>query len=223
MFAAFVAFTLISSESNTLTALEKKAGWSLLFDGRSTKGWHNFKSKTVAPGWVIQDGSLICKDPHNAGDIVTDKQFEWFELSLDFNYEPGQNSGVIYHVTEEGEATWHSGPEIQIYDHEPAPDTEITGYLYQLYKPTDGVNAAKPAGQWNTMHLLISKNKCWTEINGVRYYEYVLNSEDFKARVAKSKFAEHPFFAQASKGAIAIQGDHGVVSFRNIKIRPIKR
>ncbi len=222
MFAPLLMTVMAQSGLNTLTGDEKSAGWKLLFDGKTTQGWHNFQTKGVRAGWVVKDGVLMVGDIDNAGDIVTDQQFEWFELSLEFNYQPGQNSGVMFHVTEQGEATWHSGPEIQIYDHEPAPETEITGYLYQLYKPKDGVNAAKKAGEWNTMRLLVSKKKCWTEINGVRYYEFVLDSADFKDRVAKSKFSDKPYFAKVRKGSIAIQGDHGLVSFRNIKIRPLK-
>jgi hypothetical protein len=57
----------------------------------------------------------------------------------------------------------------------------------------------------------------------VKYYEYVYGSEDFWARVAKSKFSAYPYFAKAPSGMIALQGDHGVVSFRNIKIRRIKQ
>jgi len=55
----------------------------------------------------------------------------------------------------------------------------------------------------------------------VKYLEYVLGSDDFKQRVAKSKFAKYPFFLKSDSGYIGIQGDHGVCSFRNIKIRPI--
>jgi hypothetical protein len=69
---------------------------------------------------------------------------------------------------------------------------------------------------------MIAPNKCFTEINGQRYYEFVYGSEDFWSRVKKSKFAEFPNFAKLPTGRIAIQGDHGVVSFRNMKIRPIK-
>jgi hypothetical protein len=179
-------------------------------------------AKGVKPGWVVKDGVLSDADPENAGDIMTDEQFEWFELSLDFNFEKDQNSGVMYHVVEKGEATWHSGPEIQIYDHAPGEGTEITGYLYQLYHPAYSVNAAKPAGQWNNMQVIVRSKKCETYINGVKYYEYVLDSPEFKERVAKSKFAELPYFAKSNTGSIAIQGDHGKVSFRNIKIRPMK-
>lgn len=215
-----LAAAILLQTPNTLTAKEVRNGWRLLFDGQTTKGWHNFKEKDVRSGWVVKDGVLTSADPNNSGDIVTDDKFDWFELSLDFNIGKGQNSGVMFHCADDGEAMWHSGPEVQIYDHAAEPGVQITGYLYELYDSK--VDASKPSGQWNNMHLWISPKKCWTEINGVKYYEYVLGSPDFVARVAKSKFADMPNFAKLTKGTIGIQGDHGMVSFRNIKIRPIK-
>jgi len=56
----------------------------------------------------------------------------------------------------------------------------------------------------------------------VKYFEYVIGSEDFNSRVAKSKFAKMPLFAKPTTGYLALQGDHGQVSFRNIKVRPIE-
>ena len=92
------------------------------------------------------------------------------------------------------------------------PDDPQTG------KPLD---ATRPAGEWNQVTLLISPEKCVHEINGTKYFEYVLGSEDFENRVADSKFGRMRRFAKTHKGSIALQGDHGEVSFRNIKIRPI--
>ncbi len=211
---------LVLQGANTLTADEAQAGWKLLFDGKTTAGWKNFKSDTINSGWKVVDGTLKSVDPHNAGDILTTDKYEWFELKLDYNLEKGQNSGVMFHVADEGEATWQTGPEIQIYDDEGVEGAEKSGWLYQLY--TSDVDAAKPVGQWNTMRILISPETCLTEINGTKYYEYKLWSDDWNARVAKSKFSFYPDFGKLKTGAIAIQGDHGVVAFRNIKVRPIK-
>lgn len=219
MIPCFVAALAIQS-ANTLSASEVKAGWKLLFDGKTTNGWHNFKSDKISAGWQVKDGVLTIVDPDNAGDIVTEGKYDWFELSLDFNIGKGQNSGVMFHVADVGDYIWTSGPEVQIYDHPAAPGVQITGYLYELYSsPTD---AAKPAGEWNHMQILISPKKCATWINGVKYYEYVLNSPDFWARVAKSKFSQFPEFSKTTKGRIGLQGDHGLVMFKNIKIREIE-
>ena len=71
------------------------------------------------------------------------------------------------------------------------------------------LDATKPVGEWNHVRLLITPEKCEHEINGVKYFEYVLHSDDFNARVAKSKFANMPDFAKSDIGYIALQGDHG--------------
>ncbi len=219
MITCLAAAILFQTQTpNTLTNREVRQGWKLLFDGTTTKGWHNFKAQGVAPGWVIKDGVLT--NEHSGGDIVTDEKYDWFELQLDYNIAKDQNSGIMFHVADDGDATWHSGPEIQLFDNKVDPNGQLAGWLYQLY--TSPVDATKPAGEWNHLRILISPKKCLTEMNGVKYYEYVLNSEDFKARVAKSKFKDMPQFAKIAKGSIGIQGDHGVVSFKNIKIRPIK-
>jgi len=219
MLALLTAFVALQG-ANTLTEAEVKAGWRLLFDGQTTKGWRNFRSDKIRSGWVVKDGVLTCADPLNAGDIVTTEQFDWFEMTVDVNLSRAGNSGIMFHVADSGDATWHSGPEIQLYDDPGTGTPQKLGWLYELYPST--VDTAKPAGQWNTLRILVTPQKCETYVNGTKYYEYVLDSEDFKSRLAKSKFAGMPNFAKVHKGAIAIQGDHGVVSFRNIKIRPIK-
>lgn len=213
---------------NTLTDAEKAAGWKLLFNGKDFSGWHNFRKEGVRPGWQVKDGALVCADPHNAGDIVSPDQYEWFELQLDYSISKGGNSGIIYHVSDKGGAVWASGPEFQLEDNKEASDPVRCGWLYALYQPPVDpatgkiLDATKPVGQWNHVRLVVGPDKCIHEINGVKYFEYVLGSQDFKSRVAKSKFAAMPLFAKFNKGRIALQGDHGMVSFRNIKIREIK-
>jgi hypothetical protein len=225
--AVFQIATAEDAKINTLTDAEKADGWRLLFDGQSLTGWHNFKKDGVRPGWQVKDGALVCADPHNAGDIVTTDKFGAFELQLDYNISEGGNSGIIYHVTDEGGAVWATGPEFQLEDNAKAADPQRCGWLYALYQPPvdektgKTLDATKPAGEWNHVRLVISPEKCVHEINGVKYFEYVIGSEDFNARVAKSKFSKMPLFAKADSGYLALQGDHGSVSFRNIKIRPL--
>src|SRR5665213_3106688 len=235
-FSLFVASTtmllatsLVSfgQSNNTLTDAEKAGGWQLLFNGTNLDGWHNFRRDGVRPGWQVQDGAIACVDPHNAGDIVTAQQFDWFELQLDYSISHAGNSGIMFHVQNTGRAAWATGPEFQLEDNELAADPVRCGWLYALYQPPIDpktgkiLDTTKPVDQWNHVRLLVAPEKCVHEINGVKYFEYVLGSDDFNARVAKSKFHTMPFFAKASSGFIALQGDHGSVSFRNIKIRPI--
>jgi hypothetical protein len=230
IFCAVLAMFRASAEDaviNTLSDSEKAAGWQLLFDGQDFAGWHNFKQDGIRPGWQVKDGALVCADPHNAGDIVTTNKFDWFELQLDYTISEGGNSGIMFHVTDDGGAVWATGPEFQLEDNVKAADPIRCGWLYALYQPPVSpatgkiLDATKPVGQWNHVRLVISPEKCTHEINGVKYFEYVLGSDDFNARVAKSKFSKMPFFAKSNSGYIALQGDHGSVSFRNIKIRPL--
>lgn len=216
-----------TANANQLTTEEKEQGWKLLFDGKSTDGWHSFKQDEALPGWKVADGKLICQDPRQAGDLCTDESYEWFELRLEYNISQGGNSGIMFHVTNEGGAAWATGPEFQLEDNMEAHDSVRCGWLYALYQPADDadtgmpIDATKPAGQWNTIRLLVSPEKCVHEVNGVKYFEYKLGSEEFLGRIAASKFSRMSLFAKPPAGMLALQGDHGVVSFRNIKVRPI--
>ncbi len=219
------AFADPEQQINTLSAAEKTGGWKLLFNGVDFTGWHNFKKPGVLPGWQVKDGCLVCVDPHHAGDIVTTEKFAWFELTLDYSISEGGNSGIIYRVTDDGGKVWSTGPEFQLEDNEKAADPIRCGWLYGLYKPPIDpatgkiLDATKPVGQWNHVRLLLSPTLCEHDINGQKYFDYVLGSDDFNARVAASKFKNMPGFAKAPAGWIALQGDHGSISFRNIKIR----
>jgi len=217
----------VCGEDNALTPTEKAAGWKLLFDGKSLKGWSNFKKTDIKPGWQVKDGLLVCVDPHNAGDLVTSEKFGAFELQIDFKMGKGANSGIIYHVSDKGDAVWSTGPEIQLEDNAFAADAQKCGWLYALYQPpidpktNKTLDTTKSAGEWNHLRVVISPAGCTHEMNGTKYVEYVIGSDDFKARVAKSKFGSMPDFAKSESGYLALQGDHGEVSFRNIKIRPL--
>ena len=66
---------------NQLTAQEVSDGWKLLFDGKSTDGWRNFKKDKISDGWQVVDGALT-RAGDGAGDIVTEDEYEAFELVL---------------------------------------------------------------------------------------------------------------------------------------------
>jgi hypothetical protein len=209
---------LLAEAPNTLSPTEVKEGWKLLFDGTSTTGWRNYKKDAVGPGWQVVDGELR-RVEKGAGDIITADEFGAFEVMLDYKISPEGNSGLMFHVTEENPKPWQSGPEIQIQDNVAGHDPEKAGWLYQLYKPD--TDATKPAGEWNTLRVLITPTACETSMNGVKYYSFVKGGPEWNERVGQSKFSTMPAFGKATKGHLALQ-DHGdLVSFRNIKIRPL--
>ncbi len=212
---------------NKLTPEEAQAGWKLLFDGETTKGWRNYKQDKISDGWQVVDGALT-RAANGAGDIITDDQYDAFELSLEYKISKGGNSGIMYHVTEEGATPWQTGPEIQVQDNKDGHDPQLAGWLYQLYQPEidkatgKPIDATKPAGEWNKLTILITPEKCVHTMNGVKYVEYVKGSKDWDQRVAKSKFGKMERFGKPTKGYISLQ-DHGnEVAYRNIKIREVK-
>jgi opacity protein-like surface antigen len=209
-----------ADDKNTLSSAEKKAGWSLLFDGKdASPHWRNFKKEGISDGWKVENGELN-RYKKGAGDIITKKQFDAFELTLDFKISKGGNSGLMFHVTEEESTPWRTGPEIQIQDNVDGHDPQKAGWLYQLYKAD--IDATKPAGEWNTLRILITPEKCVHWMNGKKYVEYVKGSKDWDEKVAASKFSKFAKFGKATKGHICLQDHNNLVSFRNIKIREVK-
>jgi glucose/arabinose dehydrogenase len=216
------AFTLLPFARLTadegLSEAEAKAGWKLLFDGKSTKGWRGYKKDAPGKGWAIVDGALT-RAGTGAGDIMTADQYEDFELSIEYKISKGGNSGIMFHVLENARSAPWSGAEIQVQDNTDGHDPQKSGWLYQLYEAKE--DATRPAGQWNQLHIRIAKDQCVVYMNGLRYYRFVKGNADWKKRVAKSKFADVDGWGEATKGHIALQ-DHGnEVAYRNIKVREL--
>ncbi len=211
---------------NTVSDWDAKVGWTALFDGKTTTGWRNYKQDKISDGWKVVDGALTRADK-NAGDIITTEQYDNFELLIDYKISPEGNSGIMFRVTEEGGAPWHSGPEIQVQDNVKGHDPQLAGWLYQLYQPgadffTKKIpDATRPAGEWNQMYIRICQQQSEIQMNGFSYSKFQIGSKDWDERVAQSKFAAMPGFGKAAKGHICLQ-DHGnLVSYRNIKIRKL--
>jgi hypothetical protein len=203
---------------NTLTDAERAAGWRLLFDGRTTAGWRGYRRDALPDGWQVVDGTLA--RVAQAGDIITVDQFESFELALDWKIERGGNSGIFFHVTETGDYVWQTGPELQILDNEAHRDGlqphTSAGSNYALHAPTRDVT--RPPGEWNSVRLIVNGHHVEHWLNGERIVAYELGSDDWKARVAASKFRDMAGYGRARRGHIALQ-DHGdPVWFRNIRV-----
>jgi len=211
---------------NTLTEKEKADGWKLLFDGKTTNGWHAFKGKDVPDKWKVRDGALVIspKNGKQGGDIVTDDDFGNFELAFEWKVTPGANSGVMYRVSEDEGGPFFTGPEYQILDNKLHPDgrSKFTSAAscYALYAPSE--DATRPVGEWNQGKIVVNGNRVEHWLNGKKVVAYELGSDDWNGRVAKSKFKEWKKFGTLKKGRIDLQ-DHGdEVAYRSIKIRVLK-
>ena len=209
---------------NALTAEERAAGWRLLFDGRTMGGWRGYKSASLPGGWEVREGAITRVG--RGGDIITTDQFRNFELALEWRLSPegpAGNSGVFYRASEDASEIYWSAPELQVLDNVRHPDgrSELTsaGANYALHGVAHA--HAKPVGEWNAVRLVVNGNHVEHWLNGTKVVEYELGSEDWKARVAASKFAEHAGYGRADQGHIGLQ-DHGTyVGYRNLKIREL--
>ncbi|MBN8575786.1 MAG: DUF1080 domain-containing protein [Cytophagales bacterium] len=216
------------AQHNTLTSKEKKEGWQLLFDGKTTTGWHSYKSDKAGAAWKISDDALFldtANKEEKGGDLVTDKEFENYELYLEWKIQPCGNSGVIFNVQESDEYkyVWLTGPEMQVLDNECHPDAKIikhrAGDLYDLISCSK--ETVKPAGEWNVARLVANKGKYEFWLNGVKTVAFTMHTPQWDEMVAGSKFKSMSAFGKFSKGRIALQ-DHGdKVWYRNLKIKPL--
>jgi hypothetical protein len=203
------------------SAAQQGGGWKMLFDGKTTTGWHTYKKSGPVEGWEVVDGALVRQG--KGGDLVTDEEFSDFELSLEWKLTAGGNSGIFYRAPEDAAVIWHHAIEYQILDNAAHNDGKnqkrSAGSAYDLYEPVrDGT---KPIGEWNETRIIARGNHVEHWLNGTKLLEFEIGSPDWTARIGASKFKPYPEFGKTTKGKISLQ-DHGnVVSFRNIRIRPI--
>jgi len=218
--------SLQTPADNQLTEAEKKAGWTLLFDGKSLEGWRAYKRPDASTTrWKVENGALTLppndgKDTRGARDIVSTATFDRFELTFDFRVAEGANSGVKYYVLEDLDSA--IGHEYQIIDDERHADAKIsierqTASLYDVLEPKD--RKIKPAGEWNTGRVMAMGPTVEHHLNGTRVLSYELDSPALKKAIQDSKFKDVARFGKLHKGHILIQ-DHGdQVWYRNVKIR----
>jgi len=197
-------------------------GWRALFDGKTLNGWRAYKTQDPPRGWTVVDG-VITKQ-RGAQDLVTKDQFGDFELELEWKIGDGGNSGIFYRGTEEYDHIYWSAPEYQLLDNAKADDNKSAltraGADYALYPAPDGHD--HPANEWNKTRIVVRGNHVEHWLNDFKLLEYELNSPDWKAKVAASKFGAWPNYGLAKRGYIGIQGDHpGLLSLRNIRIREL--
>jgi hypothetical protein len=214
-----------SPTANALTAAEKAAGWTLLFDGRTLDGWRAYK-KLDAAGlrWKVEDGALTLPATTaagtRAGDIISKDTFEQFELVFDWRVAPGGNSGVKYFILEDQNSA--IGHEYQVIDDAQHPDAKIgphrqTAAFYDVLPAAD--RPMKPAGEWNTTRIVVRGQNVEHWLNGKKVLQYELNTPTLNAAIEKSKFKGIERFGKRQNGHILLQ-DHGdQVWFRNVKIR----
>ena len=223
--------------ANTLSAEEMAAGWSLLWDGKTSEGWRSVRRPDFpTKGWEIRDGVLIINETGgaesaSAGDIITKAKYSNFELQLDFKITPGANSGIKTFVDPElnkgpGSAI---GPEFQILDDERHPDAKLgrdgnrtIGSLYDM-KTAPATKKLMPVGEWNHARILSDNKRLTYWLNGEKTIDIERGGKEWRDLVAISKYKIWPNFGELPEGHILLQ-DHGnQVFYRNIKIHDFSK
>lgn len=207
--------------------------WVYLFDGVSTKGWHNYGQDTIGKAWKVEDSALHLdateKDgwqTKNGGDIVTDDEFENFDLQLEWKIAEAGNSGIIFYAHEDTskyQYAWESGPEMQVCDNARNEDGKVyksgAGDLYELMAISK--NAVRPAGEWNRVEIIANKGKLDFNINGDHVLSTTLWDNNWNNLIKGTKFETMPGFGTYKRGRIALQDHAADVWFRNIKIKKL--
>ncbi len=205
---------------NTLTAEEKAAGWKLLFDGRTAKGWRNFKKNSFpSQGWVVEDGMLTKQPGIHGGDIITTETFLDFELTWEWKIPPGGNNGVKYFITEDRDAA--IGHEYQMIDDSVVGEPKgKTAAFYAVLAPSADHQPPR-INDWNYSRIMVQGQHVEHWLNGEMVLEYQLGSPTVLAGVAKSKFKNVPGFGFKLRGHILLTDHTDAAHFRNIKIREL--
>ncbi len=163
--------------------------------GSDLSGWR-MRQDTDAGCWSVSDGILKATPP--CVDIVTDREFDDFQLRLEFRYPPGSNSGVYL----------RGRYEVQIQDdYGKALDPLRLGGIYGFIAPTD--DAARPAGEWQIYEIQLVGRRVTVILNGT---EIISNREI--PGITGGALDSH----EGSPGPLMLQGDHGPIEYRNVFI-----
>ena len=226
---ALFADVTMNKTPNTLTSSEKRHGWTLLFDGKTTNGWHGYNLKTFPDCWTIEDACLTMNTTGSkeSQDIITNDKYRDFVLSLEYKMTEACNSGVIFQVAEDTmyKFPYETGPEFQIIDQEgwdkkndtlKLQDWQINGANYAMYPPM--AKPYKPVGEWNQLFLYVKGNDVTQILNGVVVVKYTKKSEEWMKLRNSGKWQAYPDWGKYDEGFISLQNHGTKVWFRNIKL-----
>lgn len=172
------------------------------------------------------NGIMVNGPKGRTADLLTKQEFSDVELHVEFLIAQRSNSGVKL----QGQY------EIQIID---LPEVkkltgDVTGGIYpraeqkpRYHHIDDGipprVNAARKAGEWQTLDLIFLSPRFDASGNktaNARFLKVVVNGQVVHEDVEVKTPTGHAYTnKEHPRGPILLQGDHGPVAFRNVRIR----
>ncbi len=187
-----------------LSREEEREGFKLLFNGTDLSGW-KLRNPDGEKSWSAQNGMLVntIQEGKHGTDLVSEEKFQDFVVRYEYMVPQKSNSGLYL----------RGRYEVQILEDSAAkkPAQGGNGGIYNTAAGTEFVS--RPAGQWQTAQATIRGNKISVILNGVKIHNEV---EVKKATGGElDQKLEEP-------GPIMLQGDHGAIAFRNIRIKPLK-
>ena len=175
------------------------AEWKELFNGADLTGWR-MRHTGQDHAWEVKNGILV--NTASAVDIVTEANFGDFDLHIEYMFPEGSNSGIYLRGRYELQILDSLG---NAYDY-PAENAAIYNF-----KRVD-VEATKPVGEWQIMDVNLVGMVVTVDLNGQRVHDTVTLENPTGGQL---------FNDNEPSGPLMLQGDHGPVSFRNIRIREL--
>ena len=166
-------------------------------------------------GWKVDKGELTCGLGPKGVDIFTEQKFGDFQLHIEFLGT--SNSGVYLQGRYEIQIdnSFKAKPKIEEIDGKKVEVWSKTqcGALYSQIAPSK--NMAKPPTEWQTYDVTFRAPRgAKGKVTQKAHLVLVWNGE-------KVIDADVPNGTALDPGPLLLQGDHGKVTFRNIKIKPM--
>lgn len=202
------AAALLFAGTGILTA--DKIKWQPLFNGKDFANWGG-AGKTEFRGYAIEDG--IIKATPKCKYLVSEQEYESYELRFKFKLTPGANNGLGIHYPGTGDPAY-TGMELQILDNTADKFKDLKNWQYHgsLYTMEAALRGAlKPVGEWNDQMVTVTPHDVTVVLNG----REILKT-DLKA--AREKHPKHKG-VQRTKGHLVWCGHKDVVFFKDIEIQ----
>lgn len=179
-------------------------GFTPLFNGKDLTGW-KLRNPNGKNFWVVEEGGVLRnklpKGEHGT-DLISEKKFKNFTVKYEYMVPDGSNSGFYL----------RGRYEIQILGDYKSGKTGKggNGAIYAFKEPD--VFVSKPADQWQTVEATIIGNRITVIMNGKKIHDNVEVPAPTGGELDRN--VNEP-------GPIMLQGDHGEVAFRNIRIKEL--